>query len=336
MPAALVSAVAVLSTHRRRGHLRRMMLAELEAIRAEERAVATLIAAEWPIYGRYGYGPAVDGATLVVDTAAARFRDATTGSMSMVSADELRPHLERCHDARAARTPGAVTRLPDAWDRLAGVAPYPGDKDDPWLRRAAVWRDDAGEVQGAVTYTVAEEWRDNRPRGQAEVRLLVGATPEAERELWRHLLELDWVATVKAGPRPIDDPLPLLLEDARAAVSTDVSDHIWTRIVDLPATFASYRPAVAGTAVVEVADPLGYASGRWRLDLSPDGSEIKATTDEPDLLLPVTALSALHLGGRTAARLHAAGWLDEGRPGGLARAGALFAMPTAPWSPTSY
>ena len=336
VPAALVSAVAVLATHRRQGHLRRMMLAELESMVAEGRAVATLIAAEWPIYGRYGYGPAVEGCTWIVDAAAARFRDPAAGSVSLVTPEELRPHLERCHDARAARTPGAVTRLPDAWDRMAGVAPYPGDKDDPWLRRAAIWRDAEGEVQGAVAYSVSEEWTDNRPRGRADVHLLVGATPEAERELWRHLVDLDWVATVKAGPRAVDDPLPLFLEDARAAVATDRSDHIWTRILDLPTTFSAYRPSIPGTAVLEVVDPLGRATGRWRLDLSPEGSEVTATTEDADVVLPVGALSALHLGGHTVARLHAGGWLEEGRAGGLARAGALLATPTAPWSPTSY
>lgn len=336
VPAGLVSAVAVLATHRRQGHLRRMMLAELESMVAEERAVATLLAAEWPIYGRYGYGPAVEACTWVIDTAAARFRQPATGSVSLVSPEDLRPHLERCHDARAARTPGAVTRLPDAWDRIAGVVPYPGDTDDPWLRRGAIWRDEDGEVQGALSYTVAEEWVHNRPRGRADVRLLVGATAEAERELWRHLVDLDWVATAKAGPRAVDDPLPLFLEDARAAVATDASDHIWTRVLDLPATFSAHRPAVPGTAVIEVVDPLGYATGRWHLDLSPDGSQVTATSAAPDVVLPVDALGAVHLGGHSLSRLHAAGWIDEGRPGGLARADALLATPTAPWSPTSY
>lgn len=336
VPAALVSAVAVLSTHRRQGHLRRMMLAELESMVAEERAVATLLAAEWPIYGRYGYGPAVPGCTLVIDTASARLRAEPTGSIALVSAEELRPHLEACHDAAAARRPGAVTRLPDSWDRIAGVVPWPGAKDDQGLRRGALWRDDAGRVLGAVEYVVAEEWTDNRPRGRAEVSLLVGATAEAERELWRHLIELDWVATVKAGPRPLDDPLPLLLDDARAVAPRDVSDHVWTRILDLPATFRAYRPTMAGTAVVEVLDPLGYAAGRWQLDLSPEGSTVTATSAEPDVVLPVTALSAAHLGGHSIATLHGAGWLDEGRPGGVARTGALLATPTAPWSPTSY
>jgi predicted acetyltransferase len=259
-----------------------------------------------------------------------------TGAIELVTAAELRPHLEACHDARAARTPGAVTRTARAWDRFAGLTPRPGDTSDPGLRRAAIWRDADGVVSGAVTYTVSEQWTDNRPRGKAEVGLLVGGTPEAERELWRHLIDVDWVAHIEAGPRPVDDPLPLLLADARGATSQQRSDHIWSRILDVPATFSAYRPDHEGAAVIEVVDPGGFAAGRWRLEVGPDGSQVTSTAEGADVTLPVTTLGAVHLGGTSVTRLHHAGWLDEERVGGVARLANALATPTAPWSPTSY
>ncbi len=43
--------------------------------------VATLVAAEWPIYGRYGYGPAIDACRLRDRRRSAVFREPPTGSI---------------------------------------------------------------------------------------------------------------------------------------------------------------------------------------------------------------------------------------------------------------
>ena len=336
LPAAGVTAVAVRSTDRRQGHLRRLMHAQLETIAAAEVPIALLVAAEWPIYGRFGYGPAIEACGFEVDAPSARFRDPVTGTVELVTPAELRPHLEAVHDLRWARTMGAVTRTPRICDALAGVRPIPGDSVDLGKERGAIWRDDAGAVQGAVAYTVHDTWTRNRPSGKAEVRLLVGATPEAERELWRHLCESDWIATVAAGVRSVDDPLPLSLTDGRAAVQLDRFDCIWARLLDVPRVLGARRSALPGRVVVDVLDDLGYANGRWALDLGPDGAEVNPTSEAPAVRLPVAALGAACMGGTSVKRLQEAGWLDEESTGGVARLDALLRTPTAPWSPTTY
>jgi predicted acetyltransferase len=336
VPAAGVTAVAVRSTDRRQGHLRRLMQAQLQTIAAAEVPIALLVAAEWPIYGRFGYGPAIDACGLEIDTSSARFRDPATGTVELVTSAELRPHLEAVHDQRWARTMGAVTRSPRIWDAIAGVRPIPGDSVDLGKERGAIWRDDAGAVQGAVAYTVHEAWTRNRPTGKAEVRLLVGATPQAERELWRHLCESDWIATVAAGVRSVDDALPLALTDARAAVQLDRSDCIWARLLDVPRVLGARRSALPGRVVVDVRDELGYANGRWSLELGPDGAEVSPTSESPAIRLPAAALGAACMGGTSVSRLHEAGWIDEESPGGVARLDALLRTPTAPWSPTTF
>ena len=58
VPADAVTNVTVSPTHRRRGLLSRMMARDLTAARERGDVVATLIAAEYPIYGRFGFGPA--------------------------------------------------------------------------------------------------------------------------------------------------------------------------------------------------------------------------------------------------------------------------------------
>ena len=58
MPSGAVTAVTCRATHRRQGLLTRMMTADLDGSRDRGEAADVLIAAEYPIYGRFGYGPA--------------------------------------------------------------------------------------------------------------------------------------------------------------------------------------------------------------------------------------------------------------------------------------
>ncbi|MFL6205520.1 MAG: GNAT family N-acetyltransferase [Acidimicrobiales bacterium] len=334
--AAGVTAVGVLSHHRRQGHLTRLMETQLHAMADRGVAVALLVAAEWPIYGRFGYGPAIDACGFDIDARTTRFTAAPSGSIEVVSPEALRPELEAAHERRRRRTPGAISRAADVWDTVAGIRSWPGQPHEPGPLRGALWRDDEGTVQGAVAYKVIDHWDRNRPAGKVEVTLLVGATAEAERELWRHLCEIDWIVTVSASNRGVDDPLPLMLADGRAVARVDVFDCIWARLLDLPAALGSRRSLHADRVVVEVADGQGIASGRWSIELGPDGAEVKPSDARADVALPVGALSAAFLGGRSVRRLHEAGALDEGTPGGVDRLDALLTTPTAPWSPTTY
>src|SRR4051812_4460672 len=63
-----VTNVTVAPTHRRRGLLSTLMRDDLAAAAGRGESVAILIASEWPIYGRYGFGAATDIATWEVDT----------------------------------------------------------------------------------------------------------------------------------------------------------------------------------------------------------------------------------------------------------------------------
>jgi predicted acetyltransferase len=331
-----VTAVGVLSDHKRRGHLTRLMDAQLAAMDERGVAVGVLVAAEWPIYGRFGYGPAIDACGFDIDTTIARFTAERSGSIELVMPDALRPELERVHELRRRRTAGSISREAVVWEALAGMRGWPGQPHEPGPLRGALWRDDAGEVQGAVSYKVVDHWEKNRPAGKAEVTLLVGATPEAERELWRHLCEIDWVTTVTAGNRGVDDPLPLMLADGRAVARVDLFDCIWARVVDVPGALGARRSEHTDRVVVDVHDPQGFAEGRWSIELGPDGAEVKPSDAAPEVWLSVSALSAAFLGGRSVRRLHEAGHAEELLPRGVDRLDALLTTPTAPWSTTTY
>src|SRR6266550_390987 len=73
IPAAAVTNVTVMPTHRRRGLMRGMTLAEHEAVRERGEVAALLYAAEYPIYGRFGYGPACREAKWTIDVNSTSF-----------------------------------------------------------------------------------------------------------------------------------------------------------------------------------------------------------------------------------------------------------------------
>jgi predicted acetyltransferase len=127
-----------------------------------------------------------------------------------------------------------------------------------------------------------------------------------------------------------------MLADGRAVARIDLFDCIWARLLDLPAALGARRSPRADRMVAEVTDAQGFTNGRWSIELGPDGSEVKPSDETADVALPVLALSAAFLGGRSVRRLHEAGWVDEASTGGVDRLDALLSTPTAPWSSTTY
>jgi predicted acetyltransferase len=69
--------------------------------------------------------------------------------------------------------------------------------------------------------------------------------------------------------------------------------------------------------------------GTWTVD---DG-RARRSTRRADLRLDVQALACAYLGGFTFADLVRAGRVEEVARGGIARADALWRVPTKPWCP---
>jgi predicted acetyltransferase len=336
VPAAAVSAVGVLPTYRRQGHLGRLMRVQLDDVRDRGEPVAILVAAEYPIYGRYGYGPATYACGARID-AAATWRHGPTGTIELARNEDFAEAAVAVYDRVRQSTPGHISWDKDYWDWHAGL--YDLHDGEDTARRDApkvIWYDPDGEAQGVVTYRVKGDWVRNRPQGELSASILVAATPTAERELFRFLTTVDWISTVRAGLRPADDPLPLWLVDGRAAVLDDNYDHVWLRPLDVPAALTARGYAAEGTVVLEVVDPAGYAGGRFELDAQSGGATCTPTTRSPDITAPADALGAAYLGGTPWTRLAAAGWIDEHTPGAAERARALFSTPRAPWCATTF
>ncbi|WP_372408817.1 GNAT family N-acetyltransferase [Streptomyces luteireticuli] len=334
VPVSAVTNVTVSATHRRRGLLSRMMETDLRAAKERGDAAATLTAAEYPIYGRFGFGPAVSVASWEVDTARTgldRRRSAPEcgGRLDFVDGAAVRELAPALHERVRATRHGVVDRDERWWRFATGDLPRT-DWTEPFQ---VLYRSPDGSVDGLLTYTVDETWVAKRPQNTASVRDLVAATPAAERALWHFLLTADWVMTVKTGPRAPDDILPLLLPDPRAARITTQADSVWLRPLDVPALLEARTYAAPGSLVVDVADPDGYAAGRWLLDAAEDGASCTPTDRPAELSLTAGELGCLMLGDESAVRLAAVGRVTEDRPGAAARADALLRTSRRPWCP---
>ncbi|HEX5565627.1 MAG TPA: GNAT family N-acetyltransferase [Streptomyces sp.] len=337
-----VTNVTVSPTHRRRGLLTAMMRKELTAARERGEVCSTLDSAEYPIYGRYGYGPAAWNTEWTVNADRAGLDPRRSGPeeegarIDLVDGPEFRVLGAALHErVRALPDRQGMIDRPERWWKLnTGETVHPGsDWKQPFY---AVHRDAGGQVRGLAVYTADDHWVGNAPYVNLHVRDLIAATGTAERDLWRFLLSVDWVSTVHSGRRAPDDLLPLLLPDPRAARITIHTDFLWLRPLDVPALFQARTYPVAGSLVLELRDPMGLSGGRFLLDAAPGGATCAPTRRGADLVMDIGTLGSLYLGDESASRLRALGRLDEERPGAAALADVLLRTARRPWCPDEF
>jgi predicted acetyltransferase len=290
-----------------------------------------LTATEATIYGRFGFAPAAKAATITVDRRRTHWvgPDAP-GRVHFVAASDLREAAPAIARRAVSRTPGEIDRWPGILDRALGLV----DPDGDGARsiRAVRYDDEHGQAQGFAAYRIARE--PNQP-GFLEFDFLVAATDDAERALWRFLIEQDFVTGVRARLRSVDEPLPWLLEDPRAVSVTDVDDHLWVRILDPIEALRARRYGTSGTLVLDVSDGLRHARGRFRLTIDDRGrAEVEpieaSDATGPGLRLGIEELGAIYLGGVRPSLLARAARITETAPRSLVLADRMFASERTP------
>lgn len=328
VPACAISSVTVAPTHRRRGILRSVMTGELRTAVERGLPVAILTVSESTIYGRFGFAPAALAAQWTIDARRARWvgPDAP-GRIDFVTRAQGREIAAALHERVRAQTPGEIDMPGGHWDRFFGTRP---DVEKAEELRAVQYRSASGDVDGVALYKVTENEHDF-VASTVDVLLLVAATDEAYAGLWRFLLTMDLIGTVRAGELSVDEPLWWMIADQRAATVT-VRDHHYTRILDVPATLSARTYDVADAVTLQVADPLGIAAGTFVLTVDADGVAGVDIVDESPVGVPtasvgVAELSAILLGGVSTVTLARAGRLVADDPSRLAR---LFASTVPP------
>ncbi|MBD3942431.1 GNAT family N-acetyltransferase [Microbacterium sp. NEAU-LLC] len=320
IPSCAISSVTVSPTHRRRGIARAMLEGELRATRDAGVPVAMLTVSESPLYGRYGFAPAASATAWTIETKrAAWIGPRPAGRVDFIPRDRVRELMPVLHERVRHRTAGEIDIAGSFWDMFAGTNPAAERTGE---KRAIQYADASGEVRGAAVYAVRENESDFT-KGTVSVHHLVAETDDAYAALWRFLLELDLVAEVQAQNLSLDEPLLWMIADQRAARIT-VRDHQYVRIIDVAAALETRRYGAAGRLVLEVSDPLGFATGTYVLDVDASGAGRVRRVDEGEsvdavvLSLGIAELSATYLGGVSVATLAAAGRVDVRDAGGAA------------------
>lgn len=333
-----ISLVSVAATHRRRGIARALLEGELRAAQAAGIPLAMLTVSEATIYGRWGFGPAAYTADYRID---ARGLSLTaplpSGRVHRVSTTALRPLAPELTRRAHERESGEVPFDTQQYDRMFAIAARTASHA-PKLR-AARYDDADGEPQGFVLYSVAEDEADFAAH-TLTVEYLCAATDDAYVALWHYVLDQDLVATVSAGLRPVDEPLPWLVSNPRAVQTVARREHLWLRVLDVPAALSVRRYACSDEVLLRVTDPLGFADGAWMFATDADGhaavtpADAGAPSGTAVIELGVEALGALLLGGTPVDALRIGGRLVEGSPGAASRLDAMLRVPRAPWLST--
>ncbi|MDX6315544.1 MAG: hypothetical protein QOF44_5008 [Streptomyces sp.] len=323
VPAAGVSFVGVLPSHRRQGVLSAMMRHQLTGLRARGEFLSVLLATEAVIYRRFGYGPATYTQRLTVPRHRAAFTlrraDApATGSVELLRRAKCGEILEEVYDRYRRAQPGALSRPHRWWALGAGQPPV-----TPAPRYVAVHRDADGVPDGYASYSIGDS-------ETLTVDETIATDDAVSTALSRFLLGHDLVTQVVFKHFPPDHPLRWQLADFRAGQLGNDTDWLWVRLLDVPRALTARGWFTDGELVLDVDDPFLGEHGRYLLTVRDAHADCVPTDRQPDLLMDVSDLGSIYLGGTAPSTLVRAGHIRAHRPGAAALADALFRAERSP------
>lgn len=338
VPMAGATMVTVLPTHRRRGLLTEMMGRHLAQAVERGQVVAGLRASEETIYGRFGYGSATPCYDLRLPAAAvtvpAPRPAAGQGRLDLrvVTADEAAALLPPAYDRCWRSVAGLLCRSPAWWqERLIR---------DPEHRRLGassrrhVVADRQGTVLGWASYRQRSGWSAGQPDGAVVVEDLVAFDDDARRALWHYLAHVDLYPNVEWEHCALDDPIFLEVDRPRG-LAVRLRDSLWLRLLDPVRAFEARRYEHDGAVTLALDDPVGIASGTWRLTVEGGEAGCRPAAGTAEVTLTSRAAGAAFLGGVPVLTLARAGWA-EGDPGAVARLDAMLRTSRAPWTPEHF
>jgi predicted acetyltransferase len=306
-----------------------MMRAHIDDIHQSGEPIAALWASEETIYGRFGYGRAGFCGEAIIPKERVAFERPVErrGAVRFVEHDEARTVFPPLWDALAQERPGVFSRSQEWWnfrifedpeDRRRGAGP----------KRFALLELD-GKAAGYAIYRHQMSFDNAVTSGKIVVVEALATTPQANAELWRFLLDIDWVATIELHLIPPDHPLFFLLAEPRYAAYRP-ADAIWVRLIDVGAALSGRTYASDDEIVFDVTDTFcPWNEGTWQVA----GGIAERTNATADIRLDARELGAAYLGGIGFRQLAQGGNVEELTPGALDRADGIFRHGLHPWCP---
>lgn len=327
--AAGVTMVGVLPTHRRRGIFGGLLRTQLEDVHERGEPIAYLWASDDALYGRFGYGIAsFSGNIELARDRAAFHRDfERRAEVRFVEVDEAVAPFSEIQRRAAEQHPGMFIRTDEWWRNRRLTDPESGRDGGGEMVRVLLELD--GRPAAYALYRLHFSAERGIPRGYTSVIEAIGDSPEATRELWRYLLDIDWMERIRAGLLPRDHELFLLLREPRR-LRFDQRDGLWVRVVDVESALNARSYKGGESVAFELVDELcPWNEGTW--EVGPAGAS--RTSRPAEFRLDASALGSVYLGGFTFCELARAGRLEELTAGALDRADTLFRTDRYPWCP---
>src|ERR671935_136853 len=123
-----------------------------------------------------------------------------------------------------------------------------------------------GAVQAYAAYRHQPKWEGGASVGKIVVSEAFGTSPPATAEIWRFLLDIDWMKTATSSLVPPDHPLFFLLAEPRR-LNYRLGDGLWVRLLDVGAALAGRSYADVGRVVFDVRDAFCPENeGRWAVE----------------------------------------------------------------------
>lgn len=336
-----VTWIATLPTHRRRGLLRRLMVAMSAEMVERGEVLSGLGASEGTIYGRFGYGPATSIVSFSVERGAAfalPLDHSVAGRLTLLSPEETAARLPAVYESLRFSQAGTVSRPQIWWNGYLADPPSEREGTGPTLH--VMHETVPGVPDGYVCYGIREAREASIALNSVRVVELLAADPHVYRALWDYILNTDLCQTAICGRGRADEPLRWLLADPRRFRVNALSDFLWLRLLDIPRALAARSYRAEDELILEVRESFPSPRvSRLLLRTGPadaHGAECAPTTRPADISLETRSMAAAYLGGVSWSTLAAAGRVRELQAGAVERADALFATDRSPYCATEF
>lgn len=308
-----VGGVTWVSTHplfRRRNCLRQVTEAHFKRLHESGgQAVTTLQASIAAIYQRYGYGVVSTKNSYSIEPQYIKF----------ASEKPQKGHLREGTESDIDSMVGIYNRfalpMTGLLKRGPGLLAAPGQFGalrvmPPAIPMKLIYSE-SGKDLGYVIYSTARDTSGGNPLGQRiTISDMAYLTPGAYHTIWNYFANMDIINRVDWGKIPADDPLPHLLQEPRK-LNITCADGLLGRIVDIERALPQRRYSDEGRLTFEVVDEIcPWNEGKWSLTVTRSGNEIRRTSDEAQLAMPVSTLAMLFFGQIKATQAAAMGRLE--------------------------
>jgi predicted acetyltransferase len=291
VPMGGVSSVSCYPEHRRKGHVGRLLVDALAAMRDKGQALSALHTPHPALYRKYGYMDAEIHAKYSWRPKSIRPYKAApaAGKASRVEEGDWQT-LDRVYERAAAGRTGWLKRPETWWKEAVFRRIYDHERK---LRDVVVWHGASGEAEGYAAY--------GTEGGESSRTLAIGdfvaLTADAYVGLLRYVMSHDLHHQI-AWEGPIDEPLAVAVDDS-SLLEREIADGYMLRVVDIGSAIGARpagRGAPDGAFTVGIVDQVcPWNEGAWQIENA--GGQLNAASGgTADVTMEAATFAAVYNG----------------------------------------